>query len=94
MACSRAYPSYLGTVILTQSLSTREGMSATLENLNVSLPSESVLSVSSHMASGGRQSRGAYLEATLSLLKPFETGLPHGKLSQQPGSKVGQAPDA
>jgi hypothetical protein len=38
MACSRARPSYLGTMILVQSLSTGEGMSATLEGLNVALP--------------------------------------------------------
>ena len=55
MACSRAYSSYLGTVILIQSPSTREGMPATLDNLNASLP----LKLSRQPGSKGEQTPDA-----------------------------------
>jgi hypothetical protein len=61
-------------------------MPATLENLNVSLPSEPAPFVSPVIASGGRPG--------LRPLKPYGTEQLLGKLSRQPTPKVGQNPDA
>ena len=60
-------------------------MPATLENLNVSLPSEPAPFVIPLIASGGPGLRP---------LKPSGTEPLPGKLSRQPTPKVGRNPDA